>query len=168
MDAMLPKANLPGFQNNLIRPFTTSRDWDQYIARVDYQVTPKDNLFVRFSQQPRNGISAPLAATSINHNEDFKFINGGVGWTRIWSPQLTSETRFGDHYERLLLQSQPLATLPTLAIRGFGSVQPPPDRLPVVNHYGYFRIPAVGLSAWVSIRMPMSSCKTLHTHAASM
>ncbi|MEO7650410.1 MAG: TonB-dependent receptor, partial [Bryobacteraceae bacterium] len=133
MDAMLPRANLSGFQNNLIRPFTTSRDWDQYIGRVDYQISSNDTLFVRFTQQPRTGISAPLAATSINHNEDFNCINGGIGWTRIWSPRLTSETRFGDHYERLLLQSQPLATLPSRAVRGFGPVQPPPDRLPVVN-----------------------------------
>ena len=132
MDAMLAPANLPGFQNNLIRPFTTSRDWDQYIGRVDYQISSNDSLFVRFSRQPRNGISAPLAATSINHNEEFTFQNAGVGWTRIWSPNLTSETRFGYHYERLLLQSQPLDMLPTQAIRGFGSVQPPPERLPVM------------------------------------
>jgi len=133
MDSMLARANLPGFQNNLIRPFTTSRDWNQYIGRVDYQISSKDTLFVRISQQPRRGISAPLAATSINHNEDFNFINGGIGWTRIWSSRLISETRFGDHYERLLLQSQPLATVPTRAIRGFGSIQPPSERLPVVS-----------------------------------
>lgn len=133
MDAMMPRVNLSGFQNNLIRPFTTTRDWDQYVSRVDYQVSSRDSLFVRFSVQPRSGISAPLAATSVNHNEEFRFLNGGIGWTRVWTPRLTSETRFGDHNERLLLQSQPLATLPARAVRGFGSVQPPPERLPVVN-----------------------------------
>ena len=55
-------SSIPGFQNNLVRPFTTRRDWDQYIGRVDYQISSRDSLFVRFSNQPRNGISAASTA----------------------------------------------------------------------------------------------------------
>ena len=133
MEAMMPRANLPGFNNNLIRPVTTSRDYDQYIGRVDYQLSSNDSIFYRITDQPRNGISAPLSATSINHHEDFLFFNTGAGWTRVWSPRITTETRFGDHYEHLELASLPAATLPAKTIQGFGPVQPPKDRLPVVN-----------------------------------
>ena len=133
LDAMMPRANLPGFSLNLIRPFTTSRDWDQYMGRVDYHASDRDTIFFRFADQPRNGIAAPLSATSINHNENFKFFNAGVGWTRTWSPGFLTETRFGDHRENLLLKSQTPASLPSQVIKGFGPKQPPPERLPTVS-----------------------------------
>ena len=132
MNSMMPQANRPGNNLNLVRPFTTTRDWDQYIGRVDYQLTPEDGLFFRMSHQPREGISGPLGATSINHNEEFTFTNLGAGWNRTWSPNLLTETRIGYHGESLLLISQPPDTLPTETIRGFGSKQPPPERLPTI------------------------------------
>jgi len=133
LEAMMPHSNLPGVTSNLIRPFTTQRNWDQYITRVDYKLTAKDDLFGRLNAQPRSGIAAPLSATSINHEEQFKFYNSGAGWTRSWSPKFITEARFGYHHENLLLQSKKPDKLPSTYIQGFGSTQPPPDRLPVVS-----------------------------------
>ncbi len=132
MDSMMPKANLPGVTANMIRPFTTTRDWDQYITRIDYKLSTKDDLFGRFNAQPRSGIAAPLSATSINHHEVFTFYNAGVGWTRSWTPSFISEFRWGYHHENLLLESEVPSQLPTNTILGFGSTQPPPQRLPTV------------------------------------
>lgn len=132
MEAMMGRATSSGLASNFIRPFTTSRDYNQFISRIDYQASKNDSLFFRLNIQPRTGISAPLSATSINHHEVFRFDNSGVGWIHTWSSKLVSETRFGYHREKLLLESQPPATLPSLAIKGFGPVQPPQDRLPVV------------------------------------
>jgi hypothetical protein len=133
MDAMMPRANLPGYTLNLLRPATTAEDWNQYVSRVDYQVSAKDSLFFRFSDQPRNGIAAPLSATAIADTEDFHFLNTGAGWNRTWSPRFLTETRVGWHREKLLLQSQTIPNLPTETIRGFGSIQPPATRLPTVT-----------------------------------
>ncbi len=133
LDAMMPAANRAGFVNNFLRIARTTRDWDQYISRADWQVSGIDSLFFRFNYQPREGISAPLAATSINHGENFKFLNAGAGWNRTWSSRTLSETRFGFQRQRLLLASLPGDKLPTTPILGFGSVQPPPERLPVIN-----------------------------------
>ena len=85
------------------------------------------------AQQPRNGISAPLAATSINHNERLQVLERRYRMDANLEPRLTSETRFGDHYERLLLQSQPLARCPPEPFAGSDLSSRPPDRLPVVN-----------------------------------
>ena len=148
MNAMMGRPNQPGASGGLINNYvnfvTTSRDWDQFIGRVDYNLTAKDTIFFRINAQPRNGINAPLTATSINSNEDMKFYNTGLGWNRTWSPTITTETRLTYHGERLLLGNQPPATLPTNRIRGFGpdSLQPPPTRLPQVTispSYGFYQ-----------------------------
>jgi len=133
-----------GLLNNYVNFVTTKRDWDQYIGRVDYNLTPKDRLFFRFNVQPRNGINAPLTATSINSNEDMTFYNTGLGLNRTWTPRIITETRFTYHGERLLLGNEPPPQLPTNTIRGFGpdSLQPPPTRLPQVTigpNYGFFQ-----------------------------
>ncbi len=133
MDAMMPNPTGPGFVNNFVRRVTTTRDYDQYISRVDYQATDRDALFFRFNAQPRNGISAPLAATSINHGEDFNFMNAGAGWTRTWSPRVVTETRFGYQRQRLLLASLPSERYPETPILGFNNQAPPRERLPVIN-----------------------------------
>ncbi|MFB3902910.1 MAG: carboxypeptidase regulatory-like domain-containing protein [Acidobacteriota bacterium] len=133
MEAMMGRANMPGIVNNFVRPFTTSRDWEQYIGRVDYRVSEKDNLFGRFNIQPRIGEAAPLAATSLNHREDMNFYNMGVGWDRSWTNNLVTETRFGFHRENLLLESNLPDKLPTTKIKGFGTTPIPDTRMPVVN-----------------------------------
>ncbi len=133
MESMMGRANRPGIVNNFIRPFSTSKDWDQYLGRVDYKVTEKDNLFGRFSIQPRSGEAAPLSATSVNHKEEMRFYNLGVGWNHTWTNMFVTETRFGFHHENLLLQSNIPGSLPSQKITGFGSTPIPETRLPIVN-----------------------------------
>lgn len=140
MEAMMGPSNLPGIVNNFIRPFTTSTNWDQYTGRIDYRVSEKDDIFFRFNVQPREGIAAPLSATSINHHEKFKFFNTGLGLTRTWTSRFITETRFGYHHENLLLESQAAERLPTKTITGFGSVQPPPERLPFVSIAPFYHV----------------------------
>jgi hypothetical protein len=133
MESMMGHANLPGTVNNFVRPFSTSRDWDQYLGRVDYKLTSKDNLFGRFAIQPRSGEAAPLSATSVNHREVMRFYNTGVGLDHTWTNTFITETRFGYHHENLLLESNIPSSLPTNKIKGFGSVPIPDERLPVVS-----------------------------------
>ncbi len=133
MEAMMGRANQPGIVNNFIRPFTTNRDWEQYIGRVDYRLTDKDNLFGRFNIQTREGEGAPLAATSLNQYEDMNFYNVGVGWDHSWSGTLITETRFGYHRENLLIASNLPDKLPSVKIKGFGGIEIPDTRMPVVS-----------------------------------
>jgi len=133
MDAMMPRANLPGFVNNLLRTFPTQENWDQLAARLDYQVSPKDNLFFRASHQTRDGFHPFLSAASIPLVDDYWFFNAGAGWNRTWSPRLTTETRFGFHRERLFTDNEPVPNPPNPTIKGFGAVQPGPQTLPIIN-----------------------------------
>jgi outer membrane receptor protein involved in Fe transport len=132
-NAVMPKANYPGFPLNLIHTFRATRDWDQGIGRVDYQLSSKESLFFRASYQPRNGIGQPITAAAIAQGEDFSFFNFGAGYTRTWSPALVTETRFGLHKEHLLVDNAKPDQLPTNPVKGYGPNQPPPDRIHVFN-----------------------------------
>jgi hypothetical protein len=129
MNALMYRANLPGITNNAFISSSTRSDWNQFLGRVDYRVSNKDDFFGRFNVQKTNGIQPALLGQewgTLNGKEDFSFYNIGVGWTRSWSPTFLSETRFGFHAERTLVDTiQPEDVglkEPTTTIKGFGGV----------------------------------------------
>jgi hypothetical protein len=132
LESMMPRANLPGALSNFIRPFSTSRDWDQFIGRVDFSVTDVDDIFFRFAVQPREGLNAPLTATSIPATEDMTFYNFGAGYNRSWSPSFITESRFGYHKEDLDMSNLLPEKLPEIPILGLPPDQPPESRLPTL------------------------------------
>ena len=142
MNAMIANPDLPGASggvlNNFVRPFTTILDWDQYVGRVDYQVSPKDSLLFRFDIQPRSGIDAPLTATSVNSTENMHFYNGEFGWTRAWTPRVITQTRLAYHGEFLDLENGQIGQLPSSTITGFDGYQPPQNRLPILSISPYY------------------------------
>ncbi len=149
MESMMPRQNLPGFTGNFIRPFTTSRDWDQYIGRVDFNASPKDEVFFRFSVQPRSGLNAPLTATSIPATEDMDFYNAGLGYTRSWTSTVVTETRVGFHREDLDMSNALPERLPSIPIQGLPPTQPPPERLPVLSISPFYTLAMWGYP-WIS------------------
>lgn len=129
MEAMSELPNLPGFTNNYLRTSRTWNDWNQFIERVDYQLSDNDSLFIRVADQRQNSATAPGTVTSIQGTKDFAFFNMGIGWTRTWNSGLITETRFGLHRERLDTDFVKAEKLPAKMIKCFGSVQPPPERM---------------------------------------
>jgi outer membrane receptor protein involved in Fe transport len=103
MNLMMSQPNLPGIVNNYVANIPYRRDWDQLSGRVDYNLSSKDSFFLRLSRQPRTGVdpNAYYGPDSSPQSEDLHFYNGGIGWNRVWKPNLISQTRFGFHHERL-------------------------------------------------------------------
>jgi len=123
MNLMMDHPNLPGILNNLVKTIDYKRNWDQLTARVDYNVSPKDNLFIRLSRQPRTGVdpNAYYGPDSSPQSEDLRFYNGGMGWDHTWNPDLISQTRIGFHHERLKFLALDIRT-PDPRIQGY--IQP--------------------------------------------
>jgi Carboxypeptidase regulatory-like domain/TonB dependent receptor len=98
--SFFPKATLPGTLNNALNSQHTYTNGDQGDAKVDYNITDKDHLFVRYSQQyvtnPTTN-SQPLLYNSSGNNT-FPLWNGVVNYTRTISPNLINEARFGVNY----------------------------------------------------------------------
>ena len=134
MNAYMPAANLnSNVQSNYVRVLPTSQNYNQYIERLDYQASEKDRFFLRGGGTWRNGIDPPLDATSVNLQDDFKFFNAGMGWSRTWTPTIVSNVRFGYHGEGLLQTDVPLAqyAAPEDNILAIGETQAPANRVPI-------------------------------------
>lgn len=78
--------------------FPTQNTYKAYLAKVDYQVDPKDHVSVRFA---RNSLANPFASTAGNVFPSVASIQSQHStsvlglWTRVMSDRLTSETRIG-------------------------------------------------------------------------
>jgi hypothetical protein len=101
MDAYMPLPNLgSGIANNYISNFPITDDWNQYVARTDFNPTQKDRLSFRFAGEPRSPLSAGLSATSepSQVNSDYYAVN--AAWQRNLSPNTLVELRLGYHQEK--------------------------------------------------------------------
>lgn len=135
--AALPQATLPGLLRNAPNSVGTYTNSDQGDAKVDYNLSDKDRLFGRYSQQ--NVInptvnSQPLLYNNVNH---FPLWSGVLDYTRTISPRLVNEARFGVNYFPAeantasgpnvagLIPGQPTPFLPGLSFSGapLGGVQ---------------------------------------------
>jgi hypothetical protein len=128
----------PGIVNNLTTSIPTYSSNNQYSGRFDYKLSSKDSLFFRGTYQPRKGVAAPLFPQWMSAGEDYTFSNYGVGWTRGWTSNLVSETRFGYHRELINQVNVEPANIPAQEPQGFGSE--PIDHYPIVfvDDFGSF------------------------------
>ena len=88
-------------QNDLFVSTAGSQVTDQGDGRVDYRITDKDSLFGSLSWSNLSKLNAPpfpgaLDGTPFNAvTEEDLGRNAQLGYTRVWSPTIISETRIG-------------------------------------------------------------------------
>ena len=98
--AVLPQATLPGLINNAPNTQHTYINGDQGDAKVDYNLSEKDRLSVRYSQQRVVNPfinSQPLLYSSTGDNV-FPVWNGVINYTRTINSQMVNEFRAGVNY----------------------------------------------------------------------
>jgi outer membrane receptor protein involved in Fe transport len=93
--ALYPQAN--GSYSNGTNYFyvsDTTNNWDQESGRFDWTISPKDSVFVRFTNQNQTtSVTDITPAREIIYPSDPK--NLAVGWTRVFSPRLVNNFRYG-------------------------------------------------------------------------
>jgi len=79
---------------NFFREASRINDWDQFHVRVDYNLRPQDQLFVRFSD-----LDAPLTQPSLVEgfglDRPLADQNLSIGETHVFGPKMVNEFRFG-------------------------------------------------------------------------
>jgi hypothetical protein len=94
--ALFPPANgsFTGGTTNYHYISQTINNWDQENGRFDYAISNKDSVFVRFTNQNQTQTVTDITKwrTKI-YPSDPK--NLGVGWTRVFSPNLVNNVRYG-------------------------------------------------------------------------
>lgn len=100
---LYPLPNVPGagfFNNNFISNGTLKNDINQFDLRLDHNLSPRDNVFVRYSysQTDRSEppvLDDPVASGDFSSNYLIRGQNAVGGWSRIFGSSLFSEFRFG-------------------------------------------------------------------------
>ncbi len=99
---LFPVANQPGTVNNYARTGSLVDDNDSYNGRLDWNASDKDLVFARYTYSNRTrdvpgyfGGIADGSSTSSWGNSTLKSWAFVLGWTRILSPSLTNDFRFG-------------------------------------------------------------------------
>jgi hypothetical protein len=88
-----PNGSYPGGQDYHYVADTIN-NWDQENARFDYTISPKDNVFVRFTNQNQTTtVSDITPAREILYPSNPK--NLAIGWTHDFSPHLVNNVRYG-------------------------------------------------------------------------
>jgi hypothetical protein len=97
-----PKSNLSGDFNNFERTAPIIDNTNSYDARADWNPSSKDLVFARYTASSRIrdvggdfGGVADGSSTSSWGNSTLKSWSVALGWTRIISPTLTNDYRFG-------------------------------------------------------------------------
>jgi hypothetical protein len=100
--AALPTATITGTGNalNARRSYTNG---DQGDIKVDWNLTEKDHLSVRYSQMHQVLVNSNSQAVLYSNgntpgNGDFPLFNGVINYTRTISPNMLNEARFGVNY----------------------------------------------------------------------
>ncbi|HEV3041974.1 MAG TPA: carboxypeptidase regulatory-like domain-containing protein [Candidatus Angelobacter sp.] len=100
--ALFPAANLPGNVNNFARNALVTDNNDGYNGRIDWNVTPSDNVFGRYSYfnrfrfLPGNfGGIADGTSTSALGRQTLTGSSLAIGWTHIFSPRIINDFHFG-------------------------------------------------------------------------
>ncbi|MCA1641665.1 MAG: TonB-dependent receptor, partial [Acidobacteria bacterium] len=118
--------------SNFIRNPGIIDDNDSYTGRVDYQANATNSIFVRYTLSDRfryiPGIFGGIVdgtGSSANGRLFMKGQSAGIGWTRILSPRMVNEFRFGWGRNNSLATQDPFG-LNTLAELGFRGVPDSP------------------------------------------
>src|SRR6185437_2352358 len=79
---------------NYFNVATTTNNWNQFSARIDYSVSEKDTIFGRYTGEYQTAIAPGM--TSFN-SQTFPSSpkNLAIGWTHTFSPRLVNDIRYG-------------------------------------------------------------------------
>ena len=109
-------AGSPPNVNNYIRNALLTDFEDNYDARVDWTLSPKDSLFMRYNYSTRKrdipgylGGLADGTSTSAWGNQTLKAYSDVLGWTHIINQNMVNEFRFGWVRDFSYAQQQPFA-----------------------------------------------------------
>jgi len=109
--ALIPAPTTTGELQNFSTSTVRKKDADGGDAKVDYQISTKDRVSVRYSRQDFTIEDPPLYGARGGGFRDFagigvqKAINGTLNYTRVWTPTLISELRTGVMYYRNTAQN---------------------------------------------------------------
>ena len=127
---------------------------DQGDGRVDYRIDEKDSLFGSLSWSntaKASGAPFPGALDGANFNgasEQDLGRNAQLGYTRIWSPTLISETRIG--FSRLVTaRTQPNANTDEFTAEGIGGYDPTSTLNGGLPQFGLGRYSQAGANDWL-------------------
>ncbi len=94
-----PSPNLSGSAGvNYINSEPETRNDDQYDARVDYDISEKDQVFGRYILGQANIVSPTSGYSTLPSFGDklyFRGQNVAIGWTHTFGPRLLNEALFG-------------------------------------------------------------------------
>lgn len=146
-------------------------------VKMDYQISDKDRMSVRYSIQRSEIFDPPLYGVKGGGPRDFagtgiqKAYNGAIGYTRVWSPTWLTEVRLGIMYYRNNADNadKALKTAEELGIKGV-NVSDFTGGVPSFNVNG-FSNPIIGYSAslpWergeTNMNFVVNTTKTLGNH----
>ena len=94
-----PSPSRSGVLNNFYSVRNAVRNYNDFDVRLDYHATDKDSLFVRYSYGQDvfdvNSLFATLPAGYGSGNNESHPRGIGAGYTRVFTPNLVNEFRFG-------------------------------------------------------------------------
>ncbi|MBL8226946.1 MAG: TonB-dependent receptor [Bryobacterales bacterium] len=100
--APVNSAELQNFQTSTVR----QKDTNGGDIKVDWQLTDKDRVSIRYSRQDSEIFDPPIYGVRGGGIRDFagtgiqRATNGAINYTRVWSPSLVTEVRTGIMYYR--------------------------------------------------------------------
>ena len=91
--------------NNFVFSTRTPLNVDQGDARVDWNISPENHLFARYSQelQQNNPVNSLLSISVNNGQADIQ--SGVIDWTHTFNSHLVNDGRFGVNWVQLLNNS---------------------------------------------------------------
>src|SRR5579883_2661176 len=100
--AHVPLPNLPGVAQNLLATATQRLNANQYLARVDHQISQTDTVYLRaalFDARQSDPFGSSVLQESLlpgfGRNVSTHALNGAANWTHTFSADLFNEARFG-------------------------------------------------------------------------
>ncbi|MBV8707283.1 MAG: TonB-dependent receptor, partial [Acidobacteriaceae bacterium] len=154
-----PLPTSSGRFNNYLANLIQNQRWNQGDARVDHQITPKDNFFARYSMQNTETIvpstypttTIPGLSTPVNLSDEASFAGTSfspdkhavASYVRIINPRLVNEFRAGFSRFRLDYtadQYQPGAQLGNRLGVPNANVTPAEQNLPIFSPANYIGI----------------------------
>jgi hypothetical protein len=107
LELTTPLPNRPGLTQNYILSGSRANNRDGLHWRYDYNISPKDLFFFRFSYQNAD-LFSPSIYTNFLGTSEYDVVNYGGAWTHIFNPTTTLEVGFGTN--------QPI--IPSLTTKG--------------------------------------------------
>jgi len=176
--ALIPQPNRgSGLSQNWEIATVRKKDTNGGDVKVDYQLSDKDRLSVRYSIQKSEIFDPPLYGVKGGGPREFagtgiqKAHNGAINYTRVWSPTWLTEVRTGIMYYRNNADNsdKALKTADELGIKGV-NVSDFTGGVPHFNVNG-FSNPIIGYSAslpWergeTNLNFVVNTTKTLGNH----